>query len=197
MRFFFFPLKLFILLSFHLSKEANITKDVIEDLQTKISELEEKLNKVGSSVKDSPDILAKRREENEKKYYAQINHILKELGLENLKKITREQFKQIFVKLLEKNKNKTKEKSVELPLMKKFTEQIVDNLVSKDKDYIEVDKINEYFQPQNIANAVKVLLKGLGLDSHVDTFTESIMKSFGSSSLNNNETKTEEKNSDL
>ena len=152
---------------------------------------------MGSSVKDSPDILAKRREENEKKYYAQINHILKELGLENLKKITREQFKQIFVKLLEKNKNKTKEKSVELPLMKKFTEQIVDNLVSKDKDYIEVDKINEYFQPQNIANAVKVLLKGLGLDSHVDTFTESIMKSFGSSSLNNNETKTEEKNSDL
>ena len=201
MKFFIFSLILFILFSLYLSQETNTTKNGTEDSSIKIAELEEKFGKSQSSFEDSPDEIAKRREENEKLFYEQINQALKDLGIENTKIITRDQFKHIFMKLLEgdkdKEKNKTEEKEEDLTLLRGFADQIFDNLISKDKDYIEVDKIMEYFQPQNIINALKVILKGLGLDSLVEAFSEPLMEALGSSLFKNNETKADEKSSDL
>ena len=201
MKFFIFSLILFILFSLYLSQETNTTKNDTEDSSIKIAELEEKFGKSQSTFEDSPDEIAKRREENEKLFYEQINQALKDLGIENTKIITRDQFKHIFMKLLEgdkdKEKNKTEEKEEDLTLLRGFADQIFDNLISKDKDYIEVDKIMEYFQPQNIINALKVILKGLGLDSLVEAFSEPLMEALGSSLFKNNETKADEKSSDL
>lgn len=201
MKFFIFSLILFILFSLYLSQETNTTKNGTEDSSIKIAELEEKFGKSQSTFEDSPDEIAKRREENEKLFYEQINQALKDLGIENTKIITRDQFKHIFMKLLEgdkdKEKNKTEEKEEDLTLLRGFADQIFDNLISKDKDYIEVDKIMEYFQPQNIINALKVILKGLGLDSLVEAFSEPLMEALGSSLFKNNETKADEKSSDL
>lgn len=201
MKFFIFSLILFILFSLYLSQETNTTKNGTEDSSIKIAELEEKFGKSQSTFEDSPDEIAKRREENKKLFYEQINQALKDLGIENTKIITRDQFKHIFMKLLEgdkdKEKNKTEEKEEDLTLLRGFADQIFDNLISKDKDYIEVDKIMEYFQPQNIINALKVILKGLGLDSLVEAFSEPLMEALGSSLFKNNETKADEKSSDL
>ena len=201
MKFFIFSLILFILFSLYLSQETNTTKNGTEDSSIKIAELEEKFGKSQSTFEDSPDEIAKRREENKKLFYEQINQALKDLGIENTKIITRDQFKHIFMKLLEgdkdKEKNKTEEKEEDLTLLRGFADQIFDNLISKDKDYIEVDKIMEYFQPQNIINALKVILKGLGLDSLVEAFSEPLMEALGSSLFKNNETKVDEKSSDL
>ena len=192
---------LFILFSLYLSQEANTTKNGKEDPSVKIAELEEKFGKSQSTIEDSPDELAKKREENEKHFYEQINQALKDLGIENTKIITRDQFKKIFMKLLEsdkdKERNKTEEKEEDLTLIRGLADQIFDNLISKDKDYIEVDKIMEYFQPQNIINALKAILKGLGLDSLVEAFSEPLMEALGGSFLKNNEKKAEEKSSDL
>ncbi len=201
MKIFIFSLILFILFSLYLSQEANTTKNGKEDPSVKIAELEEKFGKSQSTIEDSPDELAKKREENEKHFYEQINQALKDLGIENTKIITRDQFKKIFMKLLEsdkdKEKNKAEEKEEDLTLIRGLADQICDNLISKDKDYIEVDKIMEYFQPQNIINALKAILKGLGLDSLVEAFSEPLMEALGGSFLKNNEKKAEEKSSDL
>ena len=201
MKIFIFSLILFILFSLYLNNEENTTKNGTEDPSVKIAELEEKFGKSQSTIEDSPDELAKKREENEKHFYEQINQALKDLGIENTKIITRDQIKKIFMKLLEsdkdKEKNKTEEKEEDLTLIRGLADQIFDNLIKKNKDYIEVDKIMEYFQPQNIINALKAILKGLGLDSLVEAFSEPLMEALGGSFLKNNEKKAEEKSSDL
>lgn len=215
MKYNYFLLIVFILFSLCLTEETNSTKDDKEDPSMKLAELEEKLGKTESTLGDSPEELAKKRKENEKKFLETVHGILKDLGLEDTSKITREQFKTVFGKIFEKGKkekSKGEAKKEDLAILQKFANQIFENLVSKDQDYIDVDKILDYFQPKRIIDALKTTLKALGLHSLVDALegplTEALEKSMYDSDNNNNNTnsnsvagndknKTEEKNADL
>lgn len=202
-----FSLILFILFSVYLSAQMSNTDDKKEDPSVQMSEIEEKLGKTMSTSEDSPEELEKRRKENEKKFKELIQEILKDLGLENTSKITREEFKKIFEKILEKDKkdkDKGETKKEDLSLLTGFAEQIFDNIVSKDQEYIDVDKIMDFFQPKNILNALKVALKAVGLDSLVDALEKPLTEALESSLFsddNNTQIKTknitEEKNADL
>jgi hypothetical protein len=207
MKYISFSLILFILFSVYLCAQTSNTDDKKEDPSIQLSEIEEKYGKNMSTLEDSPEELEKRRKENEKKFKELIQEILKELGLENTSKITREEFKKIFEKILEKDKtdkdkDRAEKKKGDLSLLTGFAEQIFDNIVSKDQEYIDVDKIMDYFQPKNILNALKVALKAVGLDSLVDALegplTEALESSlFSDDNGDQNKTKTEEKNADL
>ena len=177
---------LFYLFSISLCEETNNITET-DDPSIKLAELEEKLGKNESKLQDSPEEIEKRRAENDKKFKEKIKSYLKEKGLENETKITREQFKDLYFKLLEYDKNKeTAEKNGEnksneenMSIVKEFAIKIFDILVNKDLEYIEVDKIESYFDTKNVLIAFKEILKGLGLGSLIDVFSGPLMESFG------------------
>ena len=52
---------------------------------------------------------------------------------------------------------KGEEKSKNYGLIKKFANQIFKNLISKDLETIEGEKITDLFEPKNFLNALKVI----------------------------------------
>ena len=199
---------IFFFISLYSQQETNISKNETEDISIKVADLEEKLGKSQSKPEDSPEELQKRREENEKKFDEQVKSFLKDLGLENVKTITRNQFKSLFYKLLEgpsKEKEDDEKKednadisSEDLGIMRSFATKIFDYIIKEDVEVIELDKIGDYLNPKNILNALKEILKGLGLDALVDALSEPLMEAFGlgnnnktnntNNNLNNNDT---------
>ena len=199
---------IFFFISLYNQQETNISKNETEDISIKVADLEEKLGKSQSKPEDSPEELQKRREENEKKFDEQVKGFLKDLGLENVKTITRNQFKSLFYKLLEgpsKEKEDEKKKednddisSEDLGIMRSFATKIFDYIIKEDVEVIELEKIGDYLNPKNILNALKEILKGLGLDALVDVLSEPLMEAFGlgnnnktnstNNNLNNNDT---------
>ena len=157
------------------------------------TETEEKLGK-------TPEEIKKKREENERKLREQIKRLLKEFGLENAKTITKEQFKNIFVKMLEESIDDEKDST----RLKGFIDLIFYNLISDDMKEIEVDKIMDIFDPENIINALKNLLKTMGLESLLEPISAPLLEAFGGESNKTNDTlnanntnNKEEKHSDL
>ena len=130
--------------------------------------------------------------------------MLKELGLENKKKIKTEEFKKLFFKLLEVEQKK-EEKSEEYDenldndesmfLFRGFASQIFDQLVDPKIKNIEVDKIFDYLDPKKMLNALKEILKEYGMEQLIDTFSGPLLDSFPKSDNNNPNEK--EDNSDL
>ena len=209
MKYCFFSLIIVFLFYLYLCEETkNQTED---DILIKKAEIEEKFGKTQSSIEDSPEETQKRIEENERKLKEQIGKLLKEFGLENAKTIKKEQFKNIFVKMIEEalkeneeNKNGNEKNIADYSsLMKGFIDLIFDNLISKDIEEIEIDKIMDFFEPQNILNALKSLLKSLNLDNLIDLFSAPLLEAFGVKNNATNTTNTnntnikEEKNADL
>ncbi len=205
MKNFSFLIILFFFSLYSCQQEANDSQNETEDISIKVADLEEKLGKSQSKPEDSPEELKKRREENEKKFDAQVKGILKDLGLENVKTITRKQFKSLFNKLLEGPSKESEGgdkkddiSSEDLGIMKSFANQIFEYLIKEDVEVIELDKIGEYLNPVNILNALKELLKGLGLDALVDVLSGPLIEAFGlggnnktnstNNILNNNDT---------
>ena len=221
MKFFSFYIIIIILFSLYLCEDSNSDKNNTKDPSINFADLEEKYGKTQSTLEDSPEELQKKREQNEKKFKEQIAQCLKELGLENTKTITREQFKSLFLKLFEtilksekdkkeKEKDNEKEKEKEkkedeeekksggdLNILNGFAVQIFENIIDKDNDAFEVDKISEYFEPKNIIKALKNIFKAFGLDSLIDSLADSLEDTFGGLSSDNktsNETSKEIKN---
>ena len=211
---------IFFLFFYVLCEEENNTNIETEDPSIKMANLEEKLGKTQSKLEDAPEEVEKRRAENDRKLKETIKNFLKEFGLENETKITRAQFKDLFFKLLEfdkKEENKDQEISEEeeekekneenMSLIKSFANKIFDILVNKDLEYIEIDKIESYFDTKNILKALKEILKSLGLESLIDAFSGPLMESFGNmfnsdnntniNNITNSTNNIEEKNADL
>lgn len=217
MKYLNFILIIFFFFSLLFCEDTNNINDTVEDPSIKLAELEEKFGKTQSKLKDSPEEIQKRREENDRKFKEKIKKCLKELGLENEKIITKEQLKQLFFKLLDNEEKKedvkkdgenTEKKAKDLDLIKKFANKIFESLISKDLETIEVEKIPDLFDTKSFLNALKVILKAYGLDSLIDILSGPIMESFGYSFNNKNENSTdsteknstnnkEEKNADL
>ena len=211
MKFFSFYIIIIILFSLYLCEDSNSDKNNTKDPSINFADLEEKYGKTQSTLEDSPEELQKKREQNEKKFKEQIAQCLKELGLENTKTITREQFKSLFLKLFEtilkseKDKKEKEKKEDEeekksggdLNILNGFAVQIFENIIDKDNDAFEVDKISEYFEPKNIIKALKNIFKAFGLDSLIDSLADSLEDTFGGISSDNktsNETSKEIKN---
>ena len=220
MKYLNFILIIFFLFFYVLCEEENNTNIETEDPSIKMANLEEKLGKTQSKLEDAPEEVEKRRAENDRKLKETIKNFLKEFGLENETKITRAQFKDLFFKLLEfdkKEENKDQEISEEeeekekneenMSLIKSFANKIFDILVNKDLEYIEIDKIESYFDTKNILKALKEILKSLGLESLIDAFSGPLMESFGNmfnsdnntniNNITNSANNIEEKNADL
>jgi len=187
MKYFFFSIVTVFLFYLYLCNEINPTKNETEDPSIKLADLEEKLGKTESKMEDSPEEIQKKRDEKDKKLKEQIKQILKEFGLENSKTLTREQMKNIFIKMidnsLKENEENEEDKKIDNSgLMKGLLNLIFDNLISKDNEIIEVDKIGDFFEPQNILNSLKVLLQKLNMESLIDIFSGPLLDTFGNKS---------------
>ena len=216
MKYFIFSFLIIILTSFYICEEINDQKNNTKDPSLKLADIEEQYGKTQSTINDSPEALQKKREENDRKFRAQLAQSLKELGLEKEKTISREQFKSIFSKLFDmalkedkekkqKEKNETKKEdgkksSEDLNLLKGLANQIFDGLVGKDVQEIQVDEIMNYFEPKNIIKALKNVFKAFGLESIIDALSDTLneaFESFPSSNKTSSNDTNKEKNTDL
>ena len=199
----FFILIFLFLFSFYLGKETNEINNEEENPSIEESDLEETESK-------KEELFEKKRkspEENDKKFKEKVFNMLKELGLENKKKITTEQFKQLFFKLLEDEQKKENDNENEDNLdsdesnflFRGFANQIVEYLIGPKLKNIEVDKIYDYLDPKKMLNALKEILKEYGMEKLIDTFSGPLLDSFPHSSEenDNNDPNGNESNSDL
>ena len=115
--------------------------------------------------------MVKQREENNKKFNETLMQALKEMNLETATKLTKEQFKPIFMKLFKLGKTETNYKEED---DETFRNHIFNNLLPKDIDEIEVDKIFRYFEPINILSYMKKIELSLGKYDKIDFLTENL-----------------------
>ena len=141
-----------------------------------------------------------KKEENEKEKDEKFKHLIKyhleEIGFKNRKRLTREEFRKLFLRLFE-NKNKEQNESKEdLDIIFSLTNALFDYLVTEDKQKIEMDKIYDYFDPNNIVKALKTLLKQLGMEKLIDEISEPFMEILKQKGKNDN-IENNDKNADL
>ena len=117
--------------------------------------------------------MVKQREENNKIFNETLLQALKEMNLETATKLTKEQFKPIFMKLFKLGKTETNYKEED---DETFRNHIFNNLLPKDSDEIEVDKIFKYFEPINILTFMKKIELSLGKYDKIDFLTENLRK---------------------
>ena len=105
-----------------------------------------------------------------------INYYIEELGYKNMKFITREEFRKLFLRLFENKSKEQKESKEDLDIIFSLTNALFDYIVTEEKQKIEMDKIYDYFEPNNIVNALKALLKQLGMEKLIDEISEPFME---------------------
>ena len=105
-----------------------------------------------------------------------INYYIEELGYKNMKFITREEFRKLFLRLFENKNKEQKESKEDLDIIFSLTNALFDYIVNEEKQKIEMDKIYDYFEPNNIVNALKALLKQLGMEKLIDEISEPFME---------------------
>ena len=135
------------------------------------------------------------RNENNKIFNETLKQTLKEMKLENSTKITIEQFKIVFMKLLNLGKKETNYKEED---DKEYREQLFNNLIPKDSDGIEVDNIFALFEPKAIVKSLKKIELALGKYNKIEMFSDGIKKELKDIEDEKNKQKEEkEKNTDL
>ena len=117
--------------------------------------------------------MVKQREENNKKFNETLLQTLKEMNLESATKLTKEQFKAVFMKLFKLGKTETNYKEED---DETFRNHIFNNLLSENTNEIEVDKIFKYFEPINILRTMKKIELSLGKYDKIDVLTENLRK---------------------
>ena len=136
------------------------------------------------------------RESNNKKFNQIINDYIKEHKY-NKNIITREQFKEIFYKLFEiGRKELSDEEGKEIKENKEYINNIFNNLIKEEKKEIEVDKIIDLFEPQNILFALRDSLNDVGLNNAVDSLSQDLLHALDALEEENKK-KENEKNTDL
>ena len=132
------------------------------------------------------------REENNKKFNETLSQALKEMNLETATKITKDQFKTVFMKLFTLGKAETNYKEED---DETYRNHIFNNLLPENTNEIEVDKIFGYFEPLKILTTMKKVEISLGKYDKIDTLTENLRNSL--KELEEENKKRMEKNSDL
>ena len=161
-----------------------------------------------SITKEDELKIRKIRRENNRKFKQKIKEYIKDFDLENKSKISREQFKTVFLRLYDfggkelqveyEKDGKNAEKKVNQKIDKIYAEKIFNNLVDKNIKEIDVDDIFQYFEPRNIIFAMKDTLTVLGMEKEVDSLSESIKKDIEAiDEKNKNKKEENEDNTDL
>ena len=122
-----------------------------------------------------------------------VNYYIEELGYKNMKSITREEFRKLFLRLFENKDETSKEFKEDLDIIFGLTNSLFDYIVPEDKQKIEINQIYDYFEPNNIVSGLKKLLKKLGMEELVDSISETFMQVL----KQNNKNDINKKNGDL
>ena len=135
------------------------------------------------------------RNENNKIFNETLKQTLKEMNLDNTTKLTIEQFKEVFMKLLNLGKSETNYKEED---DKEYRNQIFNNLVPKDSDGIEIDNIFKLFEPKLIVTGLKKIELSLGKYNKIEEMSENIRKELKNmEDEKNNKKEEKEKSTDL
>ena len=135
------------------------------------------------------------RNENNKIFNETLKQTLKEMNLDNTTKLTIEQFKEVFMKLLNLGKSETNYKEED---DKEYRNQIFNNLVPKDSDGIDVDNIFKLFEPKLIVTGLKKIELSLGKYNKIEEMSENIRKELKNmEDEKNNKKEEKEKSTDL
>ena len=125
-----------------------------------------------------------------------VNYYIEELGYKNMKSITREEFRKLFLKLFE-NKQKFQESKEDLDIEFSLTNALFDFIVPENEEKIELNKIYDYFEPNNIVNALKELLKKFGMEKLIDSVSEPFMQMLKENNNKNDNNDKNDKNWEL
>ena len=125
-----------------------------------------------------------------------VNYYIEELGYKNMKSITREEFRKLFLKLFE-NKQKNQESKEDLDIAFSLTNALFDFIVPEKEEKIELNKIYDYFEPNNIVNALKELLKKFGMEKLIDSVSEPFMQMLKENNNRNDNNGKSDKNGEL
>ncbi len=88
------------------------------------------------------------------------------------------------------------EEGKEIKENKEYINNIFNNLVKEEKKEIEVDKIIDLFEPQNILFALRDSLNDVGLNNAVDSLSQDLLHALDALEEENKK-KENEKNTDL
>ena len=138
------------------------------------------------------------RNENNLKFNNTIKECLKEMNLENVKNITIEQFKVIFMKLFTLGKSHTNYKEED---DEEYRNHLFNNLVPEGAEGIPIDNIFDLFKPTRIVMALKKIEISLGKYNKIEQLSENLRKSLEEieeqKRISNKKNETNEQNSDL
>ena len=146
------------------------------------------------------EIILCKEEENEEHFKLMVQKYIAKLGYENRKSITRDEFRKLFILIFENEENTENESKEDLEIMFSLTNTLFDFIVKEQEQIIDMDKIYNYFEPNNIVSALKELLKQLGMEQLIDSISDSFMEALHNKGKNNNDNTVKEnnnKNSDL
>ena len=125
-----------------------------------------------------------------------VKNYIEKLGYENRKSITRDEFRKLFLYIFENKENDGQDSKEDLDIMFSLTNTLFDFIVKENEQIIEMEKIYDYFETNNIVTALKDLLKQLGMEKLIDNISESFMDTLKNKETINDTLDTN-KNSDL
>ena len=114
-------------------------------------------------------------EEKEDHIKSVVKNYIEKLGYENRKSITRDEFRKLFLYIFENKENDGQDSKEDLDIMFSLTNTLFDFIVKENEQIIEMEKIYDYFETNNIVTALKDLLKQLGMEKLIDNISESFM----------------------
>ena len=137
-------------------------------------------------------------EEKEDHIKSVVKNYIEKLGYENRKSITRDEFRKLFLYIFENKENDGQDSKEDLDIMFSLTNTLFDFIVKENEQIIEMEKIYDYFETNNIVTALKDLLKQLGMEKLIDNISESFMDTLkNKETINDTLDKNKNKNSDL
>ena len=122
-------------------------------------------------------ITCEKENEEDENIKQMVNYYIEKLGYKGMKTITREEFRKLFLLLFENKQKDSEENKEDSDIMFSLTNSLFDFIVSEDKQKIDMDKIYDYFEPNNIIKALKELLKQLGMEKLIDSISEPLLES--------------------
>ena len=137
-------------------------------------------------------------EEKEDRIKLVVKNYIEKLGYENRKSITRDEFRKLFLYIFENKENDGQDSKEDLDIMFSLTNTLFDFIVKENEQIIEMEKIYDYFETNNIVTALKDLLKQLGMEKLIDNISESFMDTLkNKETINDTLDTNKNKNSDL
>ena len=137
-------------------------------------------------------------EEKEDRIKLVVKNYIEKLGYENRKSITRDEFRKLFLYIFENKENDGQDSKEDLDIMFSLTNTLFDFIVKENEQIIEMEKIYDYFETNNIVTALKDLLKQLGMEKLIDNISESFMDTLkNKETINDTFDINKNKNSDL